>query len=155
MFRLNFLWLIENEVAGHSQPSGMEDLVWLYEKGIRALVRMSEEPLVTQSQIIGIGMDDLYEPVVDFSGPTLEQLDKMVDFIMKSVWNKKPVGVSCDFGVGRTGTVLACYWAKRNITARGIIIEVRRKRPGAVETQEQVKAVEDYLRHINDTNRPD
>ena len=68
---------------------------------------------------------------------------------MKSVWNKKPVGVSCDLGIGRTGTVLACYLAKRNITARGIITEVRRKRPGAVETQEQVKGVENYLQHIS------
>ena len=153
MYKLNFLWLIENEVAGHSQPSGMDDLVWLHDKGIRALVRMSEEPVVSPAQIKSVGMDDLYEPVEDFSGPAVEQLDKMVDFIMKSVWNKKPVGVSCDFGVGRTGTVLACYLAKRNVAARGIIIEVRRRRPGAVETQEQVKAVEDYLRHIADTPR--
>lgn len=146
MSRLNFSWLIDKEVAGHSEPCSHDDLVWLFEKGIRALVRMSEDRRVSSEQIKRLGMDDLYEPVPDSAAPSQAQLDRMVQFIMKSVWDGKPVGVSCGGGIGRTGTVLACYLARRNATARGFVIEVRRKRGRAVETVGQMKAIEEYVR---------
>lgn len=145
MGKLNFSWLVENEVAGHAEPSGNDDLNWLFGNGIRALVRMSTEPKVSTRQITALGMDDLYNPVPDFTAPTKEQLARMVDFIMEAVWKGKPVGVSCGAGIGRTGTVLACYLAKRTHTGQGLVIEVRRHRPGAVETVEQLKAVDQYL----------
>ena len=148
MGKLNFSWLIENEVAGHAEPTSSDDLTWLLGNGIRALVRMSERPKVSPGQIKALRMDDMYEAVPDFSAPSQLQLSRMVDFIMKSVWDGKPVGVSCGAGIGRTGVVLACYLAKRSHTGQGIVIEVRRHRPGAVETAEQLKAVDQYLRSI-------
>jgi atypical dual specificity phosphatase len=148
MGKLNFSWLIENEVAGHAEPTGSDDLSWLLGNGIRALVRMSDEPKVSPGQIKALGIDDMFEPIPDLSAPSEAQLARMVDFIMESVWKGKPVGVSCRAGIGRTGTVLACYLAKRTHTAQGLVIEVRRKRPGAVETAEQLKTVDQYLRGI-------
>jgi atypical dual specificity phosphatase len=146
--KLNFNWLIENEVAGHAEPTGSDDLTWLFKNGIRALVRMSERPKVSPGQIKALGMDDMYESVPDFTAPSQVQLSRIVDFIMKSVWDEKPVGVSCGAGIGRTGTVLACYLAKRTHTGQGLVVEIRRNRPGAVETAEQLKAVDQYLRSI-------
>lgn len=160
MGRLNFSWLIENEVAGHAEPASSDDLAWLLGNGIRALVRMSDKPKVSSKQIKGLGIDDMYEVVPDFSAPSQTQISIMVDFIMESVWNGKPVGVSCGAGIGRTGTVLACYLAKRNHTGQGLVIEVRRKRPGAVETVAQLQAVDQFTRTIlkdatkeNDSNK--
>lgn len=152
MDKLNFSWLVDNEVAGHAEPRNSEDLVWLFEKGIQALVRMSQHPKVSPEEIKRAGLDDLHEPVLDFTAPSQEQLNRMVDFILESVWHGKPVGVSCGAGIGRTGTVLACYLAKRNLTAKGLILEVRRKRPGSVETDEQTEAVDKFLRHTLDVN---
>ena len=148
MGKLNFSWLIENEVAGHAEPTSSDDLTWLFGNGIRALVRMSERPKISSSQIKEHGMDDMYESVPDFSAPSQVQLARMVDFIMKSVWDGKPVGVSCGAGIGRTGVVLASYLAKRTHTGQGLVVEIRRNRPGAVETVEQLKAVDQYLRSI-------
>ena len=148
MDKLNFSWLIENEVAGHSEPTDSDDLKWLSDEGIRALVRMSTGPKVLPRQVKALGMEDLYEPVKDFTAPSQDQLNRIIEFMLESVWNGKPVGVSCGAGIGRTGTILACYLAKRMRSAKGLVIEVRRNRPGAVETAEQLKAIERYLHHV-------
>lgn len=52
------------------------------------------------------------------------------------------VGVHCALGFGRTGTMLACYLVKeRRLAAGDAIAEIRRLRPGSIETFEQEKAV--------------
>lgn len=52
------------------------------------------------------------------------------------------VGVHCALGFGRTGTMLACYLVKeRRLAAGDAIAEIRRLRPGSIETYEQEKAV--------------
>ncbi|KAG8509908.1 Dual specificity protein phosphatase 23 [Galemys pyrenaicus] len=52
------------------------------------------------------------------------------------------VGVHCALGLGRTGTMLACYLVKdRGLAAGDAIAEIRRLRPGSIETYDQEKAV--------------
>ncbi|CAI8006697.1 Dual specificity protein phosphatase 23, partial [Geodia barretti] len=60
------------------------------------------------------------------------------------VQNSRPVVVSCYVGIGRTGTVLACYLVKRGADPADAINEVRRLRPGSVQTPEQEAAVHEY-----------
>jgi len=52
--------------------------------------------------------------------------------------------VHCGAGLGRTGTVLACYLVSRGLTAEQAIGEVRLARPGAVEAVSQVAFVYAY-----------
>ena len=56
------------------------------------------------------------------------------------------VAVHCGAGLGRTGTVLACWFVHRGQTAQHAIAEVRRLRPGSIETEEQAQAVLQYSR---------
>lgn len=52
------------------------------------------------------------------------------------------VAVHCMLGHGRTGTLLACYLCKEQHLAGGDAIrEIRRLRPGSIETAEQEQAV--------------
>jgi atypical dual specificity phosphatase len=141
----NFSWLIEGQVAGHAEPASEEDLKWLYSQGIRSLVRMSEKTLIDPAAINRLGLIDLHIPVKDFTAPSLMEIEEIIDFMLKSVLEGKPVGVSCGGGDGRTGTVLACYLVALDHTAEGLVIQVRRKRPGAVETREQFEVIRQYL----------
>lgn len=144
---LNFSWVVENEVAGHAEPCSHNDLDWLYQRGIRALVRMATNPVLPTSRVADSGMDDLPVPVTNGTAPSQEVLSRIIGFIDNCVNTGKPVGVSCFAGLGRTGTVLACYYAKRyNIRNQKVAInEIRGKRPGSIESPEQEKAVSEYI----------
>ena len=61
------------------------------------------------------------------------------------------MGVHCAAGVGRTGTMLACYLvAMENCTAKEAIDETRRRRIRAIETKAQEKAVRDFEQHLKE-----
>ena len=68
----------------------------------------------------------------------------MIDFIDKQLADERPVMVSCYAGIGRTGTVLACYLVSRGSEPADAIDEVRRLRPGSIQTPEQMAAVHEY-----------
>ena len=42
MEKLNFNWVIDGEIAGHSAPLSNDDIEYLRSKGIKALIRMAE-----------------------------------------------------------------------------------------------------------------
>ena len=48
--------------------------------------------------------------------------------------------------MGRTGTIIACYFVTKGLDAKNAIARTRRLRPASVETDEQVAAVEEYAR---------
>ncbi|XP_050164902.1 dual specificity protein phosphatase 23, partial [Myiozetetes cayanensis] len=52
------------------------------------------------------------------------------------------VAVHCALGLGRTGTLLGCYLGKlRGLSGVEAVREIRRLRPGSIETPEQEEAV--------------
>jgi len=150
MERLNFSWLIDGEIAGHSAPISEDDLSHLKSKGVQALVRMVEgyKVRVSPAQIEKSGLADCYEPVRDFAAPEHDQMDRMIDFIEKQIAEKRPVGISCGAGIGRTGTVLACFLVKKCRTPEEAMEEVKCKRGINIQTEEQKEAVRAYAKRI-------
>lgn len=150
MERLNFSWLIDKVIAGHSAPISDDDFDYLKSKGITALVRMAESDnaQVTPTQIEKAGFTDCHEPVSDFTAPKQGQVDRMIAFITESVSAGKAVGVSCGAGIGRTGTVLACYLVRKCYTAEEAMEEVKHKRGAGVETEDQREAVQTYAKRL-------
>lgn len=146
----NFSWVLEGQLAGHRSPSSEQELLWLKDQGIRALIRMAEkdEAMVNSSQIESLGLNDCYEPVEDFDAPTEVQIDRMIDFIEKSLSTGKAVGVSCGAGKGRTGTILACYLVKQFMDSDAAIKNVRDKRPGSIEVSSQEEAIRKYSQRL-------
>ncbi len=150
MERLNFSWLVDRKIAGHSAPISHDDLSYLRNKGITALVRMveSHKARVTPIQIEKAGFTDCHEPVSDFTAPKQDQVDRMIAFITKSVAGGKAVGVSCGAGIGRTGSVLACYLVSKCHTAEQAMEEVKHKRGADIETEDQKEAVRSYAKRL-------
>jgi len=150
MGRLNFSWVIDGMLAGHQAPSIDEDLAFLKEQGVQALVRMAEgeNAIKMSKKVQTLGLTDLHIPVQDFTAPTQDQIVGMVDFISKSIAEQKPVGVSCGAGYGRTGTILACYLVMQCSSAEQAIQEVHTKRPGSIETPEQEGAIRNYAQRL-------
>ena len=143
---MNFGWVLDNELAGSQGPVNLQDLFFLHQQGVRAVIRMEERTIPADT---GGYLDivDLFVPVRDFTPPDQDQIQHMIDFIdEQAVRNERPVVVSCYAGIGRTGTVLACYLVTRGMEPSDAIAEVRRLRPGSIQTPEQEAAVFEYAR---------
>ncbi len=141
----NFCWLIENRLAGVSYPRSEDALALLWQLGVRALLSLSEEPLdIDLLNRYGFQMKHL--PVTDFTAPTLSQIERAIDSIDGFFAQGLPVAVHCRAGLGRTGTILACYLVSQGSPAQLAIEEVRMKRPGSIETPEQEAVIELFER---------
>jgi atypical dual specificity phosphatase len=137
----NFSWLIEDEIAGMAKPaSSVYDFEFLKEKGFEAIVSLTEFPL-SEMLIEEFGFSVKHIPVGDFQAPTLEQIEDFVEFAQNARSEGKKLVVHCDAGIGRTGTMLACYLVSKGYKATDAIEDVRTKRPGSIETIEQEEVV--------------
>ncbi|MBM3924644.1 MAG: protein phosphatase [SAR202 cluster bacterium] len=143
---LGFSWIAPGLVGGSRGPRSGRDLALLRGAGVQALVRLEPGALAASlhGEAEALGLDDLHEPVQDFTPPSLEQLERIVDFIEARLKEGKSVGVSCTFGLGRTGTALACWLVSTGLEAEVAINRVRRLRPGSIEVEGQEEAVRAY-----------
>lgn len=138
---MNFSWVIPGKLAGSRGPVCEEDLEYLKGKGVGAIVRMEQR---TVSGDV-VGLVDMAEFVPDMYPPTFPQVDRMIDFIQGQIASDAPVAVSCRAGMGRTGTVLACYLVcVEGYSAGDAIRHLRALRPGSVESPPQRDFVYEY-----------
>jgi atypical dual specificity phosphatase len=142
-----FSWVIENQVAGMPRPGGARpldhDLSFLRDQGIGALVSLTEKPL-DPAALTHHGIETLHIPVPDFHAPSQAQLDQYVNAVQGWTGAGRRVGTHCTAGLGRTGTFLAALFVARGMDADAAIAEVRRLRPGSIETDAQEQAVREF-----------
>lgn len=143
----NFSWLINNKLAGSGMPTSSTELQWVIRKGIKSVITMTENPL-PESWVQDIKY--LHVPTEDFSAPDMEKIDHTIDFIQERIKNGEPTMVHCAAGVGRTGTILACYLIKHhNFSVKDAIDKVRKERPGSIQSESQEIAIGLYHKFLN------
>ena len=143
----NFSWLINGKLAGSGMPTSSAELEWVVKRGVKSIVTMTEEPL-PESWIKNI--KHLHVPTEDLSAPDMEKIDNTVDYIHERIKNNEPTMVHCAAGIGRTGTILACYLIKfHNLSAKDAIDNVRKERPGSIQSESQEIAIGLYRKFVN------
>jgi atypical dual specificity phosphatase len=138
-----FDWLEEGSIAACAYPNPEAVLAELAGRGITVLINLHERPHAADV-LARNGLAQVHLPVPDFTPPTPDQLEQGVEAIGLAAADGKRVAVHCGAGLGRTGTLLACYLVSRGLDAREAINRVRAARPGSIETPEQEAAVEAY-----------
>jgi len=136
-----FTWFVENQLAAMAMPDGSrEDFEELGRHGISALVTLTVEPVLRKAAKKH-GFDYLHLPIPDFSAPGQSQIRQFVEFCNRNVVQNRAVAVHCKAGMGRTGTMLACYLVSKGMEPAKAIETTREKRPGSIETTAQESAV--------------
>ena len=139
-------WLEEGHLLGCAYPRRETALAGLAQQGVSVLINLHErahEP----SHLARYGLTEAHLPVADFTPPSPEQRAQGVATIQQGITEGKTVAVHCGGGLGRTGTLLACYLVERGLSGEEAIARVRSVRPGSIETPAQVAAVEAYSEH--------
>ena len=135
----NFSWLIENKLAGSAIPTSIDEVKWIIDQGVKSIVTVREEPLndewVNDVKYLHIMSNDM-------GVPEFVDLVSAVDFVHRRITNNEPVMVHCLAGLGRTGTILACYLVKyQNMSADEAIQKVREERPGSIQSYPQEEII--------------
>ena len=134
-----FSWLIENKLAGSSIPTSIDEVQWVIEQGVKSIVTVREEPL-DDDWVKDVSYLHVYSN--DMNVPEFDDLVSAVDFIHSRIINNEPVMVHCLAGLGRTGTILACYLIKyEDMTADDAIEKVRRERHGSIQSFSQEEII--------------
>ena len=142
-------WLLENNLAAMAMPDGGRgDFRELRNRGITGLVTLTTRPL-NAHKARDEGLAYLHLPVGNFEPPSQEQIRQFVDFCDQHIADGGAVAVHCLAGMGRTGTMLACYLVSAGNDPEEAINIIRRRRPGSIETVEQEEAVRHYAEELH------
>ena len=81
--------------------------------------------------------------------PEFDDLIHAIDFIHTRITNNEPVMVHCLAGLGRTGTLLACYLIKyQKMSADKAIQKLRDERPGSIQSVPQEEIIFQFEKYI-------
>jgi len=135
-------------MAGSARPENENQLLWLKNKGIKVLVSLNKEHPLDSEEVEALGFEYAFIPVRDLAAPTLEDIRRFVKFSDERLRQNKPVVVSCEAGIGRTGTMLAAYLVSQCWSPEEALKQVKEKRGSGVESLSQREAVFEYARML-------
>lgn len=141
-----FSWVLPDMLAGCRAPWREAEARFLKDHGIELLIRLQEEERLRMSttDLSRVGILDYHFPMPDGGASPPEQTQVVVEVIHDALLEGRPVAISCGGGIGRTGTVLACYFVAHGVPAQEAIPMIRGVRSPSIETPEQERAVHAY-----------
>ena len=142
----NFSWIIEGKLAGSAIPTSIDEVEWVIDQGVKSIVTIREEPLDSDYTN---NVNYLHVHSNDMGVPEFDDLVKTVNFIHDRIVNDEPVMVHCLAGLGRTGTILACYLIKyKKMSADDAIQKVRDERPGSIQSFSQEEIIFQFAKSL-------
>jgi len=139
---LRFSW-IDPYVAGFSEPNYSQKIEFLLSQGIRRIVTLTKRAL-PESWVREYSLINKHIPMHENGLPSEEQLVKFLTFVCQETEKGNKVGVHCQYGVSRTGMMLALYLIKcKAYSSKEAISQIRSKRPLCLQSTSQLEYLQE------------
>jgi atypical dual specificity phosphatase len=127
-------------------PRRERALAMLQRRGIRRLVNLHQRRH-SAARLNRYDIVETHIPIPDFTAPTPPQLASALDAIHSAVKAGDRVALHCGGGLGRSGTVAACYLVDLGQDWLTAVAMIRAARPGAIETRAQLHSIASHTAH--------
>lgn len=105
-------WITENLALGHA-PMSYRELDSMRSQGISGIVNLCGEFCDLHEIQEESGFEVYYLPTCDNEAPSMEELEKALDWLDEAIYLGKKVLVHCRLGIGRTGTFVTAYLLRK------------------------------------------
>ena len=143
MLSLDCDWMLPGQLASGWRPSAL-GLDELSRSGFAVIINLTRAPY----------RDSRFEvhdiPIENGGIPSVEQVEDFCALVSRCLRDGRyPIYVHCHAGLGRAGTMVACYFVNaQGLAAQAAISTVRRLRGGSIENELQEAFVRWYERWL-------
>ena len=153
-----FVWLIPGKLAGTPRPGVVSDI----EIDLAALRRVGVTTLIStmstrvgEAELSPYGIFSHWFPIPDMDAPSFSLAEEICKTIDQRLAEESVVAVHCRAGLGRTGTILVAYLIWTGQSAMAALETARRYEPKWVQSETQIKFLESFAAHLQDTSEND
>jgi len=149
-----FYWINEGDqelmlIGGMGVPYLKGDSKLLKALNVGLVINLTGHETPCSAEYKSLGIEEYFIVVEDLMPPTIDQIDEFIKKTDEYMIQGKNVVVHCHAGLGRTGTMIACWLvAKKDYLPEGAITKVREQRPGSVETRQQENIIKEFYRKV-------
>lgn len=147
----NFLWLKKGILAGTPQPGIMTDLEYdlkaLQRVGVTKLITLLENQLDPEP-MKEFGIDCLWFPINDMEAPEIDEAIEWCQRVEGFIRAGEVIAYHCKAGMGRTGTMLTSQLIWEGMPALDALEKARRIEPRWVQSETQVRFLEEFEKKI-------